>query len=318
LLGAAFFVCGVWAWTIDRETMIAAAIIRGVLWCAALACGIQAEQSGAQVSLLSNSPVPHSYVVVAHADDWQIFMGDVVAQTLQTRAPTTFIYLTAGDDGRDSLYWETRERAALASTRVAAGRAITAADSLRCASAQVLSHSIQRCSLGSTTSYFLRLPDGKRDGSGFARYGHQSMRKMRSTKTAQITTVDSSTTYHGWKDLVATVDELMDVTGDSVVVHTMDPKIAVNPHDHSDHRSSGLLVTELKIRRPMAVRFYVGYALATRANNRSNKQARVKTATFAAYEREMMRGNRDWSAYREHPAFYSQCMLRTYARWARP
>src|SRR2546423_13095210 len=136
--------------------------------------GMLTSGGGARASerVIYISNLPLVVVVVAHQDDWQLFMGDIIAKEIRTRKQVVFIYLTAGDDGRDSLYWITRERGALASTRVAAGRAITAADSLRCASAQVLSHSIQRGTLGSTTSYFLRLPDGKRDGSGFARYGH--------------------------------------------------------------------------------------------------------------------------------------------------
>src|SRR4051812_48636820 len=67
------------------------------------------------------SNVPRQVVVVAHQDDWQVFMVDRIGQSLSAGDSTTFIYLTAGDDGRDSAYWHTRERAALQSTRVAIG-----------------------------------------------------------------------------------------------------------------------------------------------------------------------------------------------------
>ena len=100
------------------------------------------------------------------------------------------------------------------------------------------------------------------------------------------------------------------------MLHTTDPSITVNPHDHFDHRMTGLLVADLRKTRNWRARYYVGYALATRAANRSQDQAREKTAIFLAYDKEMMRVNRQWSAYAEHPAFYSQCMLRTYARSA--
>jgi len=46
-------------------------------------------------------------------------MGDAVSGILRADSSATFIYLTAGDDGRDSVYWQTRERAALRSTAVA-------------------------------------------------------------------------------------------------------------------------------------------------------------------------------------------------------
>ena len=268
----------------------------------------------AQVSSVSNTIAPRAYIVVAHEDDWQLFMGDVVAETLKAGTPTTFIYLTAGDDGRDSSYWQTRERAALASTLVAE-RSAVAADSIKCEALTMNSHIIRKCASGKTNSYFLRLPDGKRNGAGFARYDYQSLRRLRSKKIGSVKAVDGSTVYEGWNDLVSTVSSLIDTTSvNQNLVHTMDPSIGVNPHDHFDHRMAGLLVADLRKQHAFNVRYYVGYALSTRAANRSNAQAREKTAVFRAYDQAMMRSNEDWSAYREHPVFYSECMLRTYAR----
>jgi LmbE family N-acetylglucosaminyl deacetylase len=269
------------------------------------------------VSYVSNStPVRRDVFVVAHQDDWQLFMGDVVAKQIAGGDSATFVYLTAGDDGRDSLYWQTRERAALQSTRLAIG--VGAADSaaVRCSTMKVLEHSIRKCVIANTASYFLRLPDGKRNGAGFARYDFESLRRLRGEKITVITAVDSSATYRGWGDLLATVSVLIgshSATTD-LVVHTSDPSVAANPHDHFDHRMAGLLVDDLRKRQKWNTRYYVGYALATRAANRSTDQAREKTAIFLAYDKEMMRVNKTWSAYEEHPGFYSECMLRTYAR----
>jgi hypothetical protein len=80
---------------------------------------------------------------------------------------------------------------------------------------------------------------------------------------------------------------------------------------------AGLLVNDLRKGQAWITEYYVGYALATRAPNRSTDEAREKTAIFLAYDKEMMRVNKAWSAYAEHPAFYSECMVRTYARMAR-
>src|SRR3982751_2045931 len=80
-----------------------------------------ASSVSAQVRYISNA-AERDVFVVAHQDDWQVFMGDVATRILRSGSPATFIYLTAGDDGRDSLYWQTRERAALHSTQIAMGR----------------------------------------------------------------------------------------------------------------------------------------------------------------------------------------------------
>lgn len=286
----------------------------------ALALVLTARLGFAQQSVrpLSNSVVGRNVFIIAHQDDWQLFMGDVVARSLRSGVPATFVYLTAGDDGRDSVYWRTRERAALSSTLVATGLAATGSDSVDCTSLSVLEHSIRQCVVGNTTSFFLRLPDGKRNGAGFASRNFQSMRRLRAGKITSISAVDGSSTYRGWKDLVATVNALIPNVADSQnVVSTTDPSIVVNPHDHFDHRMAGWLVEELRRRRKFATRYYVGYALATRADNRSNEQAQLKGAIFRAYDQEMMRVDKTWSAYSEHPAFYSECMVRTYARTPR-
>ncbi len=247
-------------------------------------------------------------------------MGDVVAKEIRGGNPATFIYLTSGDDGRqDELYWQTRERAALQSTRFIARTPGTTGIDSACSNIKVLTHSIRKCVIGNSQSYFLRLPDGKRNGAGFSGHGYQSMRKLRAKNISTISAVDGSETYVGWNDLLATVETLIkSSSGDGgVLIHSTDPSISANPHDHFDHRSTGLLVSDLREKDNWDARYYVGYALATRAPNRSGEETREKTSIFLAYDGEMMRVNKTWGAYREHPSFYSQCMERTYARKAR-
>jgi LmbE family N-acetylglucosaminyl deacetylase len=268
------------------------------------------NSGGPSVNLLSNSEHQTDIVVVAHQDDWQLFMGDALSERLRFGNHGVFVYLTAGDDGRDSTYWQSRERAALQSTRIAAG--LPAGQSFACSTVDVREHPIKKCTLGITESYFLRLPDGKRNGKGFARYGYRSLRKLHASWKSDISAIDASTTYRGWNDLIATVGAIAQLDSPTVTIHTNDPNVARNPHDHFDHRMAGLLVAELRKEHPVLTMYYVGYALATRAANRSPVQTQAKTALLLAYDREMMSTNPKWSAFQEHRAFYSQCMQRTY------
>jgi LmbE family N-acetylglucosaminyl deacetylase len=244
-------------------------------------------------------------------------MGDVASTILGRGTRATFVYLTAGDDGRDSVYWRTREIAALRSTQVAMGRP-AGDDGITCMSVMVTQHAVRKCSLGNVDSYFFRLPDGRRNGAGFSRYGHQSLRLLRAKKIPAINTVDGSAVYHGWSDVVTTVVQVVDdYSGEQVLVHTTDPSKVANPHDHFDHRMVGLLVEELRKQYGLTARYYMGYALASRAPNRTSAETRAKTAVFLAYDAKMMGVDRTWSAFSEHRSFYSQCMERTYARTPR-
>jgi LmbE family N-acetylglucosaminyl deacetylase len=286
-----------------------------VLLSALLGPGSALAQDPAPVKYVSNLTGSVDVVLVAHQDDWQLFMGDVVARQVRAGNHVVFVYLTAGDDGRDSAYWSARERGALESTRVAA----MAPTSSECSVAKALGHSLRKCVLGNTESYFFRLPDGRRNGVGFARHSYQSLRKLRAKRIASISAVDSSASYNSWGELISAIEVLVGAgSPDRVVtVHTSDPNVVVNPHDHFDHRMAGLLVADARGKNKWNVVYYAGYALATRAANRSTDQARQKMSVFQAYDAVMTRANPKWSAYREHPAFYSECMLRTYGRAVR-
>jgi hypothetical protein len=243
-------------------------------------------------------------------------MGDAIAGRARAGDSLTFIYVTAGDDGRDSSYWQTREHAALLSMLVLIGKAPNDLTPIQCSVVQVLEHSVRRCTTAQTESYFLRLPDGKRNGAGFPNHRYQSLRKLRAHNIAALTAVDGSTSHSGWTDLVHTISELVgpEVRGHAITLHATDPSKAINPHDHYDHRMVGLLANDLRKARSLNSKFYVGYAVATRAANRTSDQAREKKLLFTAYDDEMMRVNHAWSAFAEHPAFYAQCIVRTYGR----
>ena len=276
-------------------------------------------ESRAIVRQLSNQDAV-DVVFVAHADDWQVFMGDAVVERIKSGRRPVFIYLTAGDHGRDSVYWQQRERAALQSTRVALGAPPEAI--VRCDTAHAATHAITRCSLGSSVSYFLRLPDGSRNGAGVRRNRYESLRKLRTDRIADIHALDGSARYTDWQDLRTTLGAVIALATDSsrsseIVLHTTDPSARINPHDHYDHRMAGKLVESLLRASSWSGRYYIGYALATRAPNRTTVQRREKLTVFSAYDREMMRIDQAWSAYREHPEFYSECMQRTYVRTVR-
>lgn len=263
-----------------------------------------------------SNPSVVDVVVVAHADDGQVFMGDAIVDRVRAGHRLVFIYLTAGDHGRDSVYWQLRENAALQSARIALSLPASARAS--CDNVHLDTHSIGRCRLGPTVSYFLRLPDGNRNGAGFARNHFESLRKLRA-KQLSVHAIDGTGTYRTWQDLTTTVTRLVrtnagDTSPGEVVLHTTDPSVRTNPHDHYDHRMAGKLTENLLRATQWAGRYYVGYAVATRSPNRTTRQQQEKLEVFEAYDQEMMRINPSWSAYREHPAFYSQCMLRTYAR----
>ena len=153
-----------------------------------------------------------SFYFAAHEDDWQLFMNPSAFQdVINGAAKTVFIHMTAGDAGarhrlgrpqasvlsgarkrrgdRDPLHGRRRRypgRAKSSSTGVFNG------------------HSIYRVVYRNTVSYFLRVPDGNPQGTGYYDTGFQSLSGWPTAPSTGLTAVDGSTVYHGWNDLTAT------------------------------------------------------------------------------------------------------------------
>ena len=217
--------------------------------------------------------------VGAHQDDWQFFMGDHAARSLLAGNKVLFVYLTAGDAGRDSTYWTTRERAANASidTLVRVG-------SWSCGTHTVSSHPIKRCTKANTVSYYLRLPDGN-SGDGFG-YGFGSLRWLRDRATA-VMPRDSSTTYTTWSDLTSTVRAIILEEAGGLPVHLRGPEYDrdLNPSDHRDHTAAGDAALAAALNLGWRYDLFVGYNTSQRPVNLTAEETEWKRLLMAAYDR---------------------------------
>jgi len=267
--------------------------------------------------------------MVAHADDWQLFMGDVAAKAIRNDKRTVFVYTTATDAGGEPAYWQAQERAALASVAFALGRLPadgvdqTDRQPLRvsCIDTQVMERPVHRCSIGPTVSYFLRLPDGNLKGEGFAATGCVSLDQLYNGRTASLTRVDGSGSFGTWDELVTFVTDIVRTeaaaTGranEPVRIHAPDPDTSFNPKDHADHRATGRLAAAIARTSGWSLTQYAGYSIANWPSNISAAAFADKAALFMAYDRMRILANPEWSTYALLPKPYSAFLSRTYVR----
>jgi hypothetical protein len=172
-----------------------------------------------------------------------------------------------------------------------------------------------RCVLPNSVEWFLRLPDGRRNGSGYRNHAFQSLRKVRDRRLSVIDAVDGSARYRDWTDLVATVRAISESErASSISIHANDPSVLINPHDHYDHRVAGQLAADLERSTQWTAYYYLGYALVAKDDNLPAAGLQAKNNLFEAYDKVMVAANRNWSALGEHRTFYSECLRRTYWR----
>jgi hypothetical protein len=267
---------------------------RPIVWPGA--ASTTAAKTGASTPTLSVetlSSVPgHGEVAVflsAHPDDFLLFNNP--SRDAAANARMIYIFVTAGDAGlgvgpANAPYYLAREAAAIKSIRFMADAARPWQENATPSTVTVNGHSVSKYSYRSSVAYFLRLPDGNGGGEGFSGTGNVSIVKLYNGSLKALTSVDDSTSYNGWPDLVTTVSAILksEISGNvGVWINANDTDESKNPGDHYDHYVTGALATAVQKAIPcMNIAYHVGYAIAG-ATNLQGENVINKSGAFAAY-----------------------------------
>jgi len=224
---------------------------------------------------------------VPHADDWQLFMHpNAYNDLVDPGCKVVFLIITAGDAGKENDYWLAREEGVKSAIRFClAPRVITAEAGGK---KQVNSHAIQYWSLNEVSAYFLRIPDGNLDGSGFAAYNSQSLFKLSTGQISSITALDNSTTYHGWPAFIATAESIIRLESEGISerwINYLNPDATLNSGDHTDHLSIGHAIQQMKIITTLHQVLYVGYSIDCIEDTLSLTDLFWKAGMLAVYEK---------------------------------
>ncbi len=189
-----------------------------------------------------------SFYVVAHPDQWQLFMGLNASDDLSTpddaiKSKVVFIYTTAGDQSCNGSpcntpHYLARQEAAHTAIEFCSDR--TRDHGQWHTSHDVVNgHTILKYNYNNAVSYCLRLPDGCNGNSLFK----ESLQSLHSGNSS-ISAIDSSATYHDWNDLITTVQQIMTNERSNIgdmYVNTADTDAVLNKGDDPDHIYTGLL-----------------------------------------------------------------------------
>ena len=190
---------------------------------------------------------------VAHQDDWQLFMNPNVFNSLQNdKDKTVIIHTTAGDAGagmgRDA-YYKAREEGAKRALRFLSNAYRSGAglgDEMTREMVKIGAHELLRYRYRNAELYFMRLPDGNGDGSGYPIHEQKSLAKFYAREVVDFKAIDNSTTYTNKEDLLGTLRELIKSvhTTDSLQIHLSELDPTLNVDDHSDHQTTAKFVKE--------------------------------------------------------------------------
>ena len=218
-----------------------------------------------------------SFYVVAHEDDWQLFMGlNAALDVPSPDSKTVFVHTTAGDAGLGTgtggtpvPYYIARENGALSAIRFLANRGVVGTGPNGVVSTvRINGKSLTRVAYKNTVAYFLRLPDGNVDtGRGYPSTGNQSLLLLDLGAIPNISAIDGSAIYFGWADLVGTLRGIILFEAHSspvVWINVPDTNPIINPGDHPDHIYTGMAMLDAIAPLPCVnAALFTGYASGT-------------------------------------------------------
>jgi len=235
-----------------------------------------------------------AFYFAAHEDDWQLFMNPSAFEDVSKgAAKTVFVHVTAGDaglgvgrGGRKFPYYLARENGAEKAIRFMADADASPAE-MHEQHIALNGHSLYRIAYRKTVSYFLRVPDGNLQGTGYEHTGYQSLARLAGgdNDNNALAAIDGSTVYHGWSDFVATLRTILVYERGAarlMQINAAELDTRINPHDHSDHLMTARAAFAAA-RGMTCVRLvsYVDYASRDLAPNLDAEQRDLESSVFA-------------------------------------
>jgi hypothetical protein len=236
-----------------------------------------------------------SFYVVAHEDDWQLFMGINAALDVPgADSKIVFVHTTAGDAGLGTgtggtpmPFYLARENEALSAMRFLANLGVVGAGPNGAVSSITINgKSLRRVAYRNTVAYFMRLPDGNVNGGrGYPSTGNQSLLLLEQGAIQEISAIDASAVYFGWADLVATLRGILlyEAQGSpDVWVNVPETDPIINPNDHPDHIYTGMAMLDAIAPLPCVnAALFTGYVSATMPINLGASEVMLQTGLWA-------------------------------------
>lgn len=261
-----------------------------------------------------------AFFIVAHSDDWFLFMGNAGLDAFgdgKNGNTICFVYVTAtnaidgtyndtGDAVRELYERGLREREEATILMMADYFDAPADFAVKSLNGREIAY----YEVANTRHYCLRLADGIVDGSGVAWNGRQSLRHLREQNLPMTAQGDIPATYATWSDLTATLRAIFDHEGGGqhIWLNYLDPVDASQPFPdgHSDHQHVGLAVQDAT--RDTDIYHHAlfrGYTIRKGRVNVKDERAKGKRLLI-----------KSWDDIQKKSGLYGSIMVPPYTEWA--
>ena len=232
-----------------------------------------------------------SFYVVAHQDQWQLFMGinaynDMLSGGAKdTPKKVVMIYTTAGDESCNGAplnvpYYLARHEGADHCVEFCADQ-WGSHETWTLSKDTISGHPILRTQYKNVVSYCLRLPGGCYDGG----LNGQCLAWLHNGTIPAMDAVDSSANYSGWDDLANTIRSIVvkESSGiNEIWLNTADTDRVINPGDHPDNiHTAHLGIAAVADMPHVSLHLFREYSIAHLPVNLSNRDIANKAALLS-------------------------------------
>jgi LmbE family N-acetylglucosaminyl deacetylase len=241
------------------------------------------------VSAMPASCSGSNLYIAAHADDPLLFMLPDIGADISAGRCVRVVVLTAGDAGLGQAYWLAREAGLAAAVALLAGTS----DVWRMRDAGIPDHPAPLFTLTGdprVSLVFMRLPDGRSDGSGFD--GHGSLLELWQGAISALSSLpldEPTPTYwpsmYSRPDLIGALLWLMNTsTADKIGVQDYLGMVS-GAGDHADHRAGArfAVAAALSYDHPAVLSGYQDYQIRGEPVNLDAAQQGQKQAAWLTY-----------------------------------
>ena len=238
---------------------------------------------------LLNTDCPDSITVmniVAHQDDDLLFMNPDLEHNIMAGNCVRTVYVTAGDAGRPTQYWQAREAASEAAYNSLLGiNNIWVHRIVKISDTEFLTVANPKDNY-KISLIFMLLPDGNISGQGFRVTNHESLASLKAHRITLIHSVDKQSVYSS-DGLVSALAEIMKTYKPSELHIQAPQNDGKFTADHSDHKSVGSYTDHaMKLyvsNHAVTTRYYVGYSGREWPQNVFGEDLSKKTNAFLEY-----------------------------------
>ena len=249
--------------------------------------------------------VDTDFYIVAHADDWQLFMGDKAWADVHAGHKVIFVQLGAASNASWP-NWEEGNQLSIESLAGADASEVHAA----CLWQMINSHPICKRSYNNTAAYYLRLPVAHyQTRHGFEVSKFQTLEQTHLGVNILESLGENATRYESFSDLVSTLASIVGIELDAsdttrLTINAQDPDTELNVNDHIDHLTAGCAAFIIARKASARLRLYLDYNSQSWPDNLDAQSVEVKTRLFSIFDTKVGIGiNPDFSAFLRRTIF---------------